>query len=315
MKLAIVMITARREPHYDWLFDSLALQSGNDIVEQVILVDYYAQVCDDQTEEMVQDRIHSARACAKQFDDITTVVPPKPNVWGGPHRFTKEPWWHISESRNSGICLCRSEFISFLDDRCVLMPGYLPGIRAAMKGNYAAAGAYEKRFGMQVENGVITHGGEVTGRDPRNPKGNLRKPVPTYGGCWCGCNMALPLEWCLEIGGFSELCSGLGLEDVVFGNMLALNNHITKFDPLMAIVEDRTRDPGENMPKRTDKNVSPNDKSHALLDKISGSKHANNLYDIRAVRESVLAGNPFPIPTEPKVDWYDSEPLSQMYVR
>lgn len=305
MKLTIGMITARREHHFfDWFIDSLKRQLAPSDEIYAMLVDLHQPT----TEKL------------DFYADNGAVIhtehrPIKPTVWQGPHKLTREDWWSISSSRNVIICLAKTDFVAFLDDRCVLMPGYLNSIREAMEGDYAVAGAYEKRFGMKVENGVITNGGEVTGVDPRNPKGTLRKPVKTFGGCWCGCNYALPLEWCLEINGHDETCDSLGLEDVVFGNMLALNGHVTMFDARMKIVEDRTRDPGENMPKRTDKGVSPNDRSHALLAKIGASKRAIHPLDIRAERDRVLRGEPWTIPTEPKVDFWDGEPLEQMYVR
>lgn len=307
--LTIVMITARQEPKLGWFLDSLKPQIKGGEEVHVIVVDLL------KNKREQWDQIQVIALDPKYATTSVLYVEPKPSVWQGPHRLTKEDWWDISGARNTGICLCKTPFIAFLDDRCVLMPGYLPGIRLAMKENYAVAGAYEKRFGMQVTNGRITYAGEVTGRDPRNPKGLVRNPVTTYGGGWCGANMALPLEWCLEVNGFDQTCSGLGLEDVAFGNMLTLNGHTTKFDPQMAIVEDRPRDPGENMPKRTDKGQSPRDKSHALLDKIGASKRSIHPFDIRAEREKVLRGEPWTIPTEPKTDWFDQEPLEKMYVR
>lgn len=317
MSITFGYITARQQPRFDWLFDSLRLQPGIKAITQIVIVDYYAQACDEWTADDVASRRAGVFSAASEFEPITQWVPPKPNVWGGPFRLTKKPWWHISECRNTIICLAKEKFISFTDDRCVLAPTWLQAVREAMDGNYAVSGSYSKHVGMVVENGVITNPGTVIGVDPRNPKGHLREPQQTYGDSWYGCTSALPLEWCLEMGGFDEVyCSGLGLEDVVFGNMLVQNNHVTKFDPKMRIIEDRSPEACVNMPLRTDKDrhLAPKDKSHRVLEMACGKKRTDNPFDIRAMRDAVLSGQQFPMPTGAAFDWFDNQPLSEMVV-
>jgi hypothetical protein len=66
--------------------------------------------------------------------------------------------------------------------------------------------------------------------------------------------------------------------------------------------------------KKTDKGVSPNDKSHAALNIANGTKYFENYYEggIRKMREEVLSGKPFPIVQIPDRDWYDGQLLSEM---
>lgn len=315
MSLTIGLITCRKSPRLDWMFDSLRIQPGVEIVKQIIIVDYFAQACDAWTDLDVAARFDEVVKAAGSFADITFWCPPMPNVWGGPNRLTKEVWWHISAARNTIICFAKSPFVAMTDDRCSLSPGWLKCVQEAMTGNYAVNGSYEKVYNLVVESGRVKSYNEPgNGKDPRITR-NTRRPIMTYGGCWFGCNMALPLEACLAVNGFDSWCDSVGLEDVVFGNMLARNGYPTMFDPRMKIVEDRTPSEVGEMPKRTDKGISPNDRSHALLDKIGGSKRATHPFDIRAMRDSVQAGNPFPPPWGPTHDFFDNEPLGEMYVR
>lgn len=299
--LSIIFITSRDEPHFDWFLDSLGNQMDDSMRTDIIIVD------------LLKDERKRDLKC---FPPLIRHVHPKPTVWQGPHRLTKEDWWAISSARNTGICLCQTDFICFVDDSCVLMPGFIKAIQRAMKEEYAVAGSYEKRCGMKVESGKIVEPGEVIGLDPRNPGHRRFEPIMTYGGDYFGCLTALPLEWCLEMNGWSEDCDGLGLEDVVFGNMLVRNGHITKFDPSFQIIEDRPRDSGWGMPKRTDKGVSPRDKSHALLERHNGKKRCTDYQiDLRTEREKVLAGGKWSAPNGASHDWWDGQPLGEMTVR
>jgi hypothetical protein len=297
--LTICMITARKEPQVNWFIDSLIPQMDNDTTIEFIQVELGREF--GSVKHIISENKNSSIRW--------TAVAPKPSVWQGKYRLTPQDYWDISGAKNTAACLCQTEWIAYIDDRCVLAPTWLSAVKNAIRDNYAVSGSYEKRFGMQVENGKIIHDGEITGIDPRNPRRVMSAPRPTYGGDWYGCTQALPLEWLLEMNGHHETCSSLGLEDVVFGNMLVQNGHPTYYDSRMLIVEDRPRDPGEGMPYRMDKGVSPNDKSHALLEKIGGQKRCDHPIDLRAERERVLKGEPWTIPTQPDHDWYDGQLL------
>lgn len=296
MKLSIGMITARKEPEIEWFLDSLERQKKPKDEIEVIIVDLLCE-------------------SAVNICEGVSRHPVKPSVWQGPHRLTMENWWAISSARNTFTCLAKHDFIAFTDDRCVLATTWLQAVRDAMEGNYAVAGSYEKRSGMKVENGKIIEPGEIIGVDFRNPKRQNLPPRKTYGGDWFGCTSALPLEWVLEQNGHDERLDSLGLEDVVFGNRLAQNGRVTMFDSRMKIIEDRTPEHCKDMPKRTDKGISPNDRSHAMLDKFGGGKRAGHPFDIRDVRNRALAGEPWPMPWGPTHDFWDGEPLGEMTVR
>ena len=292
MKLTIVYITARDEPEIGWCLDSLRPQMNRPV--RFLPISY----------KMV------GQPGMKAF-------PPKPNVWHGPHRLTKADWWAASNARNTGICLCKTEWIAFLDDRCVLAPTWMAAIDDAIKGNYCVCGPYQKRHGMTVENGVIKHGGIIDGDDNRlaivkQHWGKLSNPYAAPPEWTYGCTIALPLEWALAVNGFEELCDGMRYEDVFFGMMLANSGFPIKYDTRFGVVQDRTPGKCGPMLRGGDKGESPNDKSHKILEMVRSAKRTLHQWDLRQVRADVLAGKPFPIPTGPTTDWYDGQPLSEM---
>jgi hypothetical protein len=297
--LTICYITARQEPMLGWMLDSLGSQikSGEDV--SVVVVD-------------------SSGRSNHIYADWVKVVSPKPTVWQGSYRLTKDEWWAASNARNTGICLCKTPWIALLDDRSILTPSWLQSIRHAMDDNYAVFGAYEKVHNLKVDNGFpmsMDFLPNASGKDPREvhvKKENL--PVPfKCGGEWAfGCNLALPLEWALNVGGYDETCDGLSMEDCIFGLMLQNRGYELRYDTRMKILEDRTPSTLGTPMIRRDKGVSPNDKSHALLAMLKDRKTAMHGFDIREVRRKVLAGEPWPMPWGPEKDWYDGQLLKDM---
>lgn len=261
MSLTICYITSRPKPEIQWFFDSLRNQPA--IVDQIIVVDLFADIAErrEQFHQLSKD------ACF-QF----VHVEPKPTVWQGKHRLTKENWWAASNSRNTGICLCKSDWICFLDDRSVLMPGWMAAVNEAIAGNYTVFGSYQKRIGMTVENGTIKEVGTVSGEDCREKyvieHWNSKAPVKCPGEWSFGCTLAVPLEWALQVNGYEELMDGLGFEDIYFGKSLEANGYDCRFDLRMKIIEDRTgSEIGTRMEKTSKQKIpdDPNAKDFAAL--------------------------------------------------
>ena len=304
MKLTVVYITARAEPKVEWFLDSLARQVKFEDDIRPIIVDLYERPIPNAK----RDYFHSF--------PLLKVVPIKPNIYQGKHRLFKEDWWAISTARNTGICLCETEWIAFCDDRCVLSAYWLDAVRAAQNHGYALAGSYEKWYGLQVVDGCIVGAEKCTTKDHRD--NGIAGPRKIPGQWWFGCTSALPVEWALKINGFAESADSLGLEDNIFGTMLQANGYPICFDNRMKIIEDRTPYACEGLPKRTDKGVSPNDRSHDLLNRLKDLKRAKHSfepefdYDLRDVRNIVQSGGKFPIPTGPTKDWYDGQPWNEM---
>lgn len=296
--LTVAFITSRKDSKVEWLLDSLRAQAGNEQIS-LIIVDFYA-------DEPARRKELLLLLAAMGSNFPFTITTPKPTVWQGPHRLTKENWWAKSSSLNTAICLCRTEWIAFVDDRCVLAPGWLDGVRAAMAGNYAVCGAYEKWANLQVENGVAT-GGELLGADTRTP--GLYPFDTLYGG-----HCALPLEWCLQVQGYNEsLCDSLGLEDSMFGAVVRNSGLPIMYNSAMKIIEDRTPGQIDGALKRADKDVhlGQRAKSWAIVRALKDKTTSQNEFDIRNMRDRVLAGEPFPPPTGASIDWFDGQPLSE----
>lgn len=304
MSLTIAYITARKQPRFDWFMESLFSQADPGDVAEVIIVDSQRLTRKDWA-------AWGDPPIARTVNGLLIrPVPVKPTVWQGPHRLTQADWWAVSAATNTAFCYCRTDWIACLDDRLVLLPGWLDRVKEAMRLGYGVCGTYSKVHHLSMDRGMIKHFTPTDGKDSRvgSDAGAVRAP----GEWFFGCNFALPLEWALQVNGCDETCDGLSAQDCIFGLMLQNNGFPLMYDKRMAVVEDRTPEYLGPVMIRRDKGVSPNDKSHALVTMLMGLKRAMHPFDLRDVRNKVLAGEPFPVPTEPTHDWFDGQPLSEM---
>jgi hypothetical protein len=297
--LTITFVTSRKEPKFEWFIDSLNRQVGED-------KDWIKGLLIDSLTEQPGRQSRSIPI------PNTKWVLPKPTIWQGKHRITKEDWWAKSNAMNTAIILCHTEWIAFVDDRSVLAPGWLNCVKEAMAGNYAVVGTYEKRSNMKVVNGEVMDMGEFLGGDDRELVGH-----PIDGKDWYGGSSAIPLEWCLAVNGFSEdLCDGLGSEDSMFGKVLRYAGFPFKFDSRMRIIQDRTPSQIDGALKRADKNphLGKAAKSWSIVKAFYHKTTSQNSYDIRQHRARVQAGEDLwsIMPSASHYDWYDGQPISEM---
>lgn len=300
--LTIAYITARKDPKIDWFFDSLARQLGpHDIKElRIVIVDFFARAYKRAAPPSIPEGV-----------EVMTVTP-KPNVWQGEYRLTKEDWFAASNSRNSALCLAPDGFLAYVDDLSVLLPGWLPAVREHMAARRFGFGAYLKANNLVVEDGKVI---SYTPKSTDNRLGFVSGDVTKCTGKWLyGCSLCGPVEMFTAVGGWPEFCDGLGFEDCVMGHALENRGFPMVFDRRMMTIEseeDHTREPAF---KRSDYGQSPNDKSHAALGIGKQSQYFPNYYEggIPAMREKILAGAPWPIVQNPQHCWFSGKHLSEL---
>ncbi len=304
--LTICYVTARHEPKVEWTLDSLCKQCSSDNVHVIVI--------DSMKDKRKSTWLDEKRSVPCPHQLFIEHVAPKPTIWQGEHRITKEDWWAKSNALNTGIALCDTEWIAFIDDRSVIMSGWLQCIQDSMIHGYAACGSYEKRANMRVTNGEISNHGELLGTDIRTQRG-----FPHLTSDWYGGSGALPLEWCLRVNGFAEkYCDGLGFEDIQFGITLRNNGFDMRYDSRMRIVEDRTQGEIDGALKRGSKpSPDPNNiylaKDYQILEFMKDSKVSGNSYDLSELRRRVLKGEPFPPPCVlDHYDWFDQQYIGDM---
>jgi hypothetical protein len=206
---------------------------------------------------------------------------------------------------NTAIVLCETDYIAFVDDCCYMGPKWLNAVREGERSRQSVlAGTYDK-----IEYGGVT---------PDHRRVLFPQGKPDCGGGWLyGCTFALPLEWALETNGAEEGCDGMGTEDCIFGLMIENNGHRIDFVPDMAVTQKRVEVSIVGVPsiglRRTDKGVSPNDKSHFALARFRKQKRTEFSPDLSALRAARADGSlAWPLPDPDLRDWFDQQLVREM---
>lgn len=308
MDFTISYITNRLEPKIEWFFGSLSKQGGTDI--EVNVIDFHASDPDRRTR---------VKALADHYGiKLGRHITPKPTVWQGAHRLTKADYFAASNASNTAIAVCKTDWVVFCDDLSVLMPGWLSAVKASICRNEITCGAYRKVLKLDVKDGeVVSFENHHLGKDSREAYSGPNGMIPCGGSWFFGCSFAAPIEALLRINGFDEDCDSMGMQDCVAGLMLAHNGYSFVYDNRMMTWESEELhgQPG-NVFYREDQGVSPNDKSHKILDLIKGGRiTAPNYFPeggLRKLRQDVLNGSEFPIIQNPQHEWFTGTPLSEL---
>ena len=329
-RVTVCYTTARKEPHFEWFAWSLARELRNTpgIEVDLLVVDFYAEPQRDDEgwdEHDVEKRFSMLLSTLLAIPEIHKPalrsfkhVPPKPNVWQGPYRETKENWFAVSNTRNTAICHCKTDWIAFVDDLSTLVSGWLAEVATAMDSNWIVCGAYEKVERLKVNaDGGRSYEEFIHGKDNRWPSGSDTATTPCHGGNMYGCSLVAPIGAFLSVNGYDERCCGLGFEDVITGHIIERRRWRFGYSRRMKTLEDNSAHfVGPGM-KKSDYGVSPADKSHKILDIARSSEgwcpndftpHA----DLKAMREHILNGGLFPEPQYGQKEWFTGTPLTEL---
>ena len=320
--ISIVALTYRREPHFEWLVDGLAAQLRPDDEIEVIFVDGRHAVARTAALE---------RLVAGRFDFCH--VPPKPTPYNGRFRLTRREFFAAASARNTGIVHASKEYVAFIDDLCVPMPGWLDEVRRAAAGGYVVGGAYWKQWEMVVQDGrLISSRAERSGRDSRWQLGRDDGLVQIGGGQLFGCSCGMPRELLLEINGYDELCDSIGGEDYQLGMRLEWSGAPIYFSRRMLTIEseelhraeeglvrlDRVTDPRSYMRRLEEFGVARRatdgayDSSHLVLDILYGTRcirSIGNYYELSELSDGNLLKL---VERFPHTHWFDGQPLSDL---
>jgi hypothetical protein len=209
--LSFIYITCRKSPKLEWFIDSLYNQveeCGYDPANiQIVVVDFELQY-DDSRRTFVSDIIKN------RFDFVH--VEPKPSLIQGKHKITKKNYFAASIPRNTGICYAKYEYLLFIDDLSVLLPGSFKHIIELSENKMVMAFSYKKVFDLSVVDGNIkTVREHSSGIDSRWQLCN-ENTVKVSGSQFFGYGAA-PLDVLLSVNGYDEICNTMGGEDYNIG--------------------------------------------------------------------------------------------------
>lgn len=312
MHLTVAYITSRKDPKFTWFFDSLWNELDGKVPHN------FSLVIVSPSESFAQSVIFEVYE-KPGFASVTDFTPPKPNVWQGRHRLTKQEWFAAANARNTALCLAPDGYIAYVDDLSVLMPGWLSAVREAMAGGYVACGAYKKVKHLNVEHGVVKSYEEYLGGIDGRWKFANGDPCPAEQGWLFGCSCAMPVDALLAINGWPEIADGIGMEDCTAGIALMNAGYKLMYDRRMMTLESEEHHHVEPALRREDWHRDGDqfvtggngvdDCSHALLNLALGSKRfeydvGGGFKDLRELRQHILNGGEFPVRQTPEHHWY-----------
>jgi hypothetical protein len=316
--LTVAYVTFRRQPRFEWFVASFmremreaASRTGVAPYVQIIVVDGRLW-CDGD---------------ARRAELITLAgglsfehVPPKPTPWQGPYRQTSKDYFAAASTRNTALALARGRHVAFVDDLSLLLPGWLKAHQHAAAHGYVLAGTTCKYHSVEVypDGGYKLGPATKVGQDSRIPLlkgGDLQK----CGGGWLfGGTFSVPLDYALRVNGQDEAHDSIGGEDYDFGIRLERAGCTINITRECGTIEDEMGH-AETPMIRLDKPWAGPDgpySSNLLLNRLQREKDrawtSGNHFNLRELRDSVLAGRPFPQPEPNQRHWVDSQPLSEM---
>lgn len=294
-------ISSRPMPMFNWYAESLAYQLGDSgLNPQVIFVDM--KLWRENPEERKADILKQAEGLQGKISEFVHV-PPKPHSWQGPNRKTSLDWFSAANARNTGLCLAKGDYIVYCDDLSVLMPRWLDQVRHAMENKYVVMGAYKKVKNLVVEQGhVISFEEHPGGVDSRWAHGSDSGITKLAASALFGCSVGMRTEHLLQVSGWDEMCSGIGMEDVELGQRLHNNGCEVFYNRNMLTYESEelhSQPGGEHLPRRafpTPEGITADWWVSSRITMPGRLQPTGNEHDMRQVREKMLAGGEWPLP-------------------
>jgi len=328
-KVSIIYPTCRKNPRVDWLFDALwHTQTSQDFDHQLIIVDDYAED-EGRIEEFLE-----ANAGRFPYEHVL----PKPCVWRGKHRLTGKNHFAAGNARNTGVCYAKNPHLVFIDDNGVPWKKWLSSHVFAAEGQYITAGPrntalFDVEKGVPINITLLDNDSRGTkSKDINNNMGENHLFQEIHSN-----NFSVPLETFLAVNGFDEMYDGqYGVEDCDLSIRMCRTGVIAFYDPACSTLEHKKRGPymetkdgskmhakrklcnglvdGQGRPRHANESLILNTdgKTPSLANDKNRITPLGNFFDLRELRETILNGGSFPIPTEPSHDWRDGQPLSEM---
>lgn len=312
MRISIIYLTSRKQSCVEWFVDSLYQQLSEhiDTEIQLVFVDTRLWYDGEARKQEFADAVNG------RFDFVHT--PPKDTVWQGPKRLTTQDYFCASSARNTGCMYAKHDYLLFVDDLSVLMPGWLTNALHAAANRYIVCGAYKKVKSLNIENGtVVSYDAFAGGIDSRWSMGSPYGIVPWTGSALYGCSFGCPTEGFLAVNGFDELLDGQAGEDYDFGIRIERAGYKVFYNRNMLTLESEELHGQLPVMKRIIKvkEGSPDASVICLNRAVNETQRIRTMqeyYDLRSERERVLAGEQPTFIKAPEHHWYDGQPLCEM---
>lgn len=300
--MTVVYMTMRKNPFIEWFFDSLFREVGfNPDAVSVIFVDFYAN--DPERRSDIKSKNKFSRFLH---------IPPKPCVWQGPNRLSSMDLYCGANSINTIACVAPSDYMVFVSDLSVILPGWYSAAKEAEEGGYVVCGGYSKVYHLIVENGQInrflwTKHGEDTRIGPLHGK------MPCHGAWLYGPCFGLHLNTLLAVNGADEACNGIGYEDTCLGQRLNNLGVPIFYDKRLKVFESEEAhyEPINDKLIRMSRKVNndPREVGRIISDLTTTAIHSIGSPNLEAVRKIYNITKSFPDPVPPYI-WADGKSLA-----
>jgi len=219
---------------FEWFIEPLKksiIENSISILIQIVIVDGFLYDC--------AKKESRSEYFSRKIGNIDYIhVSPKPTKWQGEYRKTQDNYFAAANTRNTGACYAKYDYIAFIDDLGIISPSWLVAVIKALEKNEIHCGAYTKVKNIEYDTISCSYNGgdENDGRDHRL---DIYKDKITQcpGGHLYGSSFSLPKNDYFEINGQNEMCDGLGGEDYDLGMRLERSGKKIYYNKMMFIHE------------------------------------------------------------------------------